>query len=213
MTTTQLSTVIGVFTNRDQANRAIDELRRANFGYDRIRLVERGSGNFLDTLKSLFTGQESTTSNNAGDLMKMGMPEQDAHYYQHELDSGNVIVILNADERPEQAFSIMRQNGAFDVNSHMRMAATSVPAGANNANAPQRMQNPNAAPAYNPNAPAGTYNPNMQSGNPNVPPPVYNPNANVPPGTQNPNMPPTYNPNAPAGTYNPNIPPDTSRNP
>ena len=57
MTVAQLSTVIGVFADRDQANRAIDELRRAGFGYDRIRLVERGTGNFLDTLKSLFTGQ------------------------------------------------------------------------------------------------------------------------------------------------------------
>jgi hypothetical protein len=214
MTTTQLSTVIGVFTNREQANRAIDELRRAGFGYDRIRLVERGSGNFLDTLKSLFTGQETTTSNNPGDLMKMGMPEQDAHYYQRELDAGSVTVILNAGELPEQAFAIMRQSGAFDISSHMRTAAPNVPAGAYNPNAAQG--------AYNPNAPAGTYsrpqeayNPNMQpTGNPaNVPPPAYNPDANVPPRTQNPNVPPpTYNPNAPAGMYNPNVPPDTSRN-
>ncbi|HLI05818.1 MAG TPA: hypothetical protein VKV40_04550 [Ktedonobacteraceae bacterium] len=220
MTVTQRSTVIGVFTNRDQANRVIDALRQAGFGYDRIRLVERGSGNFLDTLKSLFTGQETTTSNNANDLMKMGMPEQDAHYYQRELDAGNVIVILNAGEQPEQAFSIMRQNGAFDVSSHMRMAATAnVPAGAYNTNA--------AREAYNPNAPAGTYNrpqpaynPNMPpTGNPdvNVPPPAYNPNVGVSSGMQNPNVPPTYNPNNPnnpnAPAYNPNVPPDTSRNP
>lgn len=217
MTTAQLSTVIGVFANHDQANHAIDELRRAGFSYDRIRLIERGSGNFLDTLKSLFTGQESTTSNNPSDLMKMGMPEQDAHYYQRELDSGNVIVILNAGEQPEQAFNIMRMSGAFDISSHMRTAAANAPAGAYNPNA--------AREAYNQNVPAGTsnrvapqqvYNPNMQpTGNPgaNVPPPAYNPNTNVPPRTQNPNVPPTYNPNAPAGTYNPNMPPDTTHNP
>jgi len=196
---TQLSTVIGVFADRDQANRAIDELRRVGFGYDRIRSVARGSGNFLDTLKSLFTGQESTTSNNPADMMKLGMPEKDAPYYQHELDTGRVIVALNADERPEQAFSVIRQHGAFDISSHMRTAAENAPVGANN-----------------PNAPAGTYNRNVsqEAYNPNMPPGMPNPNPNVPPGRPDPNVPsPIYNPNATAGTDNPNASPETSRKP
>ena len=103
--------------------------------------------------------------------MKMGMPEQDAHNYQHELDAGRVIVVLNADERPEQAFSIMRQLGAFDISSHMRTAAANAPTG-----------------AYNPNAPAGTYNLNVpqEAYNPNMPQGAPNPNPNMPQGMPNP---------------------------
>jgi len=188
MTMTETSTVIGVFTNRDQANRAIDELRRGSFSYDHIRIVERGAGSFLDNLKSLFTGQEITSSNKADDLMRMGVPEQDARNYQSELEAGRVIVIVivKAAGQPEQAMTILRQNGAHDVNSLLRTAQPNVQPG-----------------AYNPNAQPGNYNPNVQPG-------TYDPNAQ--PGTYNPNAPPeTYNPNVPPGTRNPNVPPETSR--
>ena len=88
--------------------------------------------------------------------MKMGMPEQDAHNYQHELDAGRVIVVLNADERPEQAFSIMRQMGAFDISSHMRTAAANVPRGRMRL-IPMRLREPTTGTchkeAYNPNLP------------------------------------------------------------
>src|SRR5205085_10211043 len=83
-TTTERSTVIGVFADHDQANRAIDELRRAGFSYDQIRLVERGSGSFVENIKSLFTGQTTTTTNSADDWMRIGVAEQDAHEYQSE---------------------------------------------------------------------------------------------------------------------------------
>ncbi len=195
MTMTETSTVIGVFTNRDQANRAIDELRRGSFSYDHIRIVERGAGSFLDNLKSLFTGQEITSSNKADDLIRMGVPEQDARNYQSELEAGRVIVIVKAAGQPEQAMTILRQNGAHDVNSRLRTAQPNVQPG-----------------AYNPNAQPGNYNPNVQPGtyDPNAQPGTYNPN--VPPGTRNPNAPPeTYNPNVPPGTRNPNVPPETSR--
>ena len=45
-TTTERSTMIAVFTNRDQANQAIDNLRHAGYSYDHIRLVEHGTNNF-----------------------------------------------------------------------------------------------------------------------------------------------------------------------
>lgn len=183
-----LSTVIGVFADHDQANRAIDELRRAGYSYGRIRLVERGSGSFMDTLRGMFTGQASATSSSADDLMRMGMQEHDARTYQNELDNGRAIVIMNADDRPEQAFSIMRQAGAFDVNSHLRASPPDTPGRQTNANTPQNVNAPQQA--YNPNAPAGTPNPNVPPG----PPPA-------------PNAPPPNMTNAPVGSYNPNVPP------
>jgi hypothetical protein len=115
-----LSTVIGVFPSVDQAEKAIDELRRARFSYERIRLVERGTGSFFDSLKGMFTGQGAVASNTADNLTKMGLPEYEARHYQNELDAHHVLVLMNADERPEDAFSIMRQNGAFDLNMRLR---------------------------------------------------------------------------------------------
>ncbi len=167
ITPTERSTVIGVFPDRDQANRAIDELRRVGFSYDQIRLVERGTGSFLDSLKSLFTGQATTSSNTADDLMRIGLPEQDVRYYQSELDAGRSVVMVNAVGRPEQAFTIFHQNGAYDIASRLR---TAVPAMAQGVSAPGVHQR-----AYNPNAQPGTYNPNAAPGtnNPNVPPGTY----------------------------------------
>lgn len=121
--TTPLSTVIGVFPNHEQIDQVIDALRAAKFSYERIRVVERGRGGFADTLKGLFTGQAEVAASAADDLVKMGMPDYEAQYYQRELDSGNVLLLINADDRPEEAFNIMRQNGAFDLQSRLRMPA------------------------------------------------------------------------------------------
>ncbi len=158
MTTTESSTMIAVFVNRDQANQAIDNLRHAGFSYDQIRLVERGTNTFVENLKSLFTGQATTSTNSADDWMRIGVPEQDARNYQSELDAGRSIVLLKAVGNPEQALSILRQSGAYDIASRLRNAPPSMVPG-----------------TYNPNAQPGTYNPNVVPGtnNPNVPPGTY----------------------------------------
>jgi hypothetical protein len=177
MTTFERSTLIGVFADHDQANRAIDELRHAGISYDQIRLVERGSGSFVENIKSLFTGQTTTTTNSADDWMRIGVPEQDANNYQNELDAGRSIVLVKATGNPEQTLSILRQSGAYDIAVRLR---TAVPSMAQGAYATPGVRQG----AYNPNATPGT-------SNPNVPPATYNPNAQ--PGTYNPNMPPgTY---------------------
>jgi hypothetical protein len=119
-----ISTVIGVFLDNEGVNRTIDELRQANFSYERIRVVRRGTGRFVDTLQGLFTGQARMASSTTDDLIQMGMPDYEAQYYQYELDAGHVLLIMNADDRPEAAFSIMRQNGAFDINSRLKLNAT-----------------------------------------------------------------------------------------
>jgi cell division septation protein DedD len=177
--TNERSTVLGVFADRDRADKVIDDLRHAGFSYNQIRLAERGAGSFLDSFKSLFTGQETVSANTPDDLMKLGVPEQDARYYQSQLDAGRAIVIVNATSRLEEALTILHQSGAYDISARLRTAEANVPAGT-----PQ----PVAAgrPAYNPNAPQGTYSPNAPQGtapqgtyNPNVPPA----SSRIPPGT------------------------------
>jgi hypothetical protein len=176
MPTSEQSTMIAVFANRDQANQAIDNLRHAGFSYEQIRLVEHGTNSFVENLKSLFTGQTTTTTNSADDWMRIGVPEQDAHHYQSELDAGRSIVLIKAVGSPEQALTILRQSGAYDIAFRFRTAPPAMPSG-----------------TYNSNAQPGTYNPNAQPG-------TYTPNAQ--PGTSNPNVAQgTYNPNAQPGTY------------
>jgi hypothetical protein len=168
VTTTESSTMIAVYADRNQADQAIDNLRHAGYSYEKIRLVERGTNSFIESLKSLFTGQTTATTNSADDWMRIGVPEQDAHTYQRELDAGRSIVLIKAvGNNPEQALSILRQSGAYDIASRLRTAPPAM-----------------GSATYNPNAQAGTYDPNVAPGanNPNVAPGANNPN--VAPGTQ-----------------------------
>ena len=183
-TTSELSTMIAVFVDRDRANQAIDNLRRAGYSYDQIRLVERGSNSFVESIKSLFTAQSTATTNSADDWMRIGIPEQDARNYQSEIDAGRSIVLIKSVNNPEQALSIMRQSGAYDIASRLRTAQPTMTPGTSNPNVAPGINNPNVQPGtYNPNVAPGTNNPNAQPGtyNPNVAPGANNPNAQ--PGT------------------------------
>lgn len=90
---------IAVFTDHEQANKAIDDLRRAGYSYDQIRMVQRGSNSFMENFKGLFSQTAATTSS-PDDWMKIGVPEQDAHNYQSELDAGRSIVLIKAVDNP-----------------------------------------------------------------------------------------------------------------
>ena len=162
-TTTERSTVIAVFVNRDQANQAIDNLRHAGYSYDHIRLVDRGTNTFIEDLKSLFTGHTTATTNSADDWMRIGVAEQDARSYQSELDAGRSIVLIKVVENPEQALGILRQSGAYDIASRLRMAQPTMASGTAHPNVAPGTYNPNAQPgAYNANVVPGTYRPDAQ---------------------------------------------------
>ena len=193
-TTSQYSTLIAVFTGLDQANQAIDNLRHAGFGYDQIRLVDNGTNSFFEDLKGLFTGHTTAATNSADDWMRIGVPEQDARFYQSELDAGHSILLSKALNNPEQALSILRQSGAYDIAFRMRNAQTTMTQGTYNANSQQGISNPNQVP--------GGYDPYTQQGttNPNPAQVAYNPNAQ--PINNNPRATPgTYNYNTQSGNY------------
>lgn len=189
----QYSTLIAVFSSLDQANQAIDNLRHAGFGYDQIRLVDNGTTGFFEDLKGLFTGNTTAATNSAEDWMRIGVPEQDARFYQSELDAGHSILLSKAINNPEQALSILRQSGAYDIAFRMRNAQPqpSMTQGNYNANSQQDITNPNQVP--------GGYDPYTQQGttNPNPAQVAYNPNT----------QPVTNNPNAVSGTYDYNAQP------
>jgi len=52
-----------------------------------------------------------------GALIGTGVPEQEAHYYQRELDAGRTIVAVNGDGRYEEAEEVLRRHGGRPAES------------------------------------------------------------------------------------------------
>ena len=115
--TTMQQIVVGVFDDRAQAERAVDELLQAGFSNDQIRYSGHGtsSGGMLDTLKSLFTGHE--TGGVYDDLVGMGVQQNDATYYQREFEAGRSIVSVQAGDRTQEATDILAQYGGYGAGS------------------------------------------------------------------------------------------------
>jgi uncharacterized protein (TIGR02271 family) len=63
-----------------------------------------------------------------GALIGAGVPEHEAQYYQEEFEAGRTIVTVAADGRADQATTIMRRHGAYDMSSR-NTAATAVTTG------------------------------------------------------------------------------------
>jgi hypothetical protein len=170
----QQSTIVGVFDDRQQADRAVDELRRAGFRDDQIGVAMRydagdttgagatdaadasgaddghaGTGAITGVLTGLGLGALAgfgvlsgvipiigpaiaggtlgiILSNAAagasvgglvGALVGAGVPEEEAHYYQGEFESGRTIVTVQAEGRADEAMAIFRRYGAYDMST------------------------------------------------------------------------------------------------
>ena len=115
MGTHDYSTAVGVFTDDTQVEHALNELRRVGFSADEISVWKSGAetGGFFDNLKNLFTGHKATPT--VDDFISMGVPEQDAGYYQSELAAGRTIVLVRAGDLQQSALRVLRQFGAYDA--------------------------------------------------------------------------------------------------
>jgi hypothetical protein len=167
--TTHSATVIGVFEDRDQAHRAVDDLRRAGFREDQIGLVSRDNerptddgraksgatsestatlweegagigaaagavtgtglglavaaglipgvgpviagGTLVALLASAGTGAAVGTV--LGAFVGLGVPEEEARFYEGEVTAGRTIVTVRADDRSPEAWEILGRHGAY----------------------------------------------------------------------------------------------------
>jgi hypothetical protein len=50
----------------------------------------------------------------AGALIGLGIPEEEAHYYEGEFKSGRALVTVKADNRYDEAWRILHRNGAYN---------------------------------------------------------------------------------------------------
>jgi len=66
-----------------------------------------------------------------GALTGSGIPEEEAHYYQGEFEAGRTIVTVKADGRYDEAMTILRRHGAYDMQTAgSRVAGTTTSAAA-----------------------------------------------------------------------------------
>jgi len=57
----------------------------------------------------------------------MGIPEDEARYYENEFHQGRIVLTVRTDGRYEEARSILRRYGAYDVESRSGSGAGTVP--------------------------------------------------------------------------------------
>jgi hypothetical protein len=60
----------------------------------------------------LFTSQEEAPIQTADDFIRMGVPEQDASYYESELDAGRTIELVRVAGQEQEVLEILRHYGA-----------------------------------------------------------------------------------------------------
>jgi hypothetical protein len=166
--------LVGVFSDRGQAEKAVEDLRRAGFREDQIgytwRNENKGSTGTTDTDAGNIAGGAATGAISGGilggligaatallipgvgpvlaggilasalggaaigaaaggllgALMGLGIPEEEARYYETEFQSGNTLVTVKAEGRYQEARDILARNGAYDFETR---DATKAPMG------------------------------------------------------------------------------------
>jgi hypothetical protein len=163
-------TVVGVFSNRSDAERALDDLAVAGFKDDQVGLLTR-SGNLQGKdvareAKGSQAGEGAATGalvgglvgaaasllipgvgpviaggilasvlgtavvgaaagSILGGLVGLGVPEEEARYYEGEFKAGRTLVTVKSDNRWEEARAILRRDGAYDVHDQQGPTGTS----------------------------------------------------------------------------------------
>ncbi len=119
MATTERPMVLGVFRDRSLAQQAIDELRHAGFRDDEISVNGHAAraGGLIDHLASAITGHEAANGQLSAELVSKGVPENEADYYQHELEAGATVVAVESYGHQQQAQNILHRFGAYDSSS------------------------------------------------------------------------------------------------
>ena len=94
---------IGLFESRTQAQNALQELVNAGFSRVNVQLISRNGG-------------AAGTEDLSGQLMRMGLPDNDVRLYSSHLNGGKALVaVKTTDAEVDKAESILERNGATQL--------------------------------------------------------------------------------------------------
>lgn len=119
---------IGVFRDRSLAEQAVDQLRHAGLRDDEISIWGHGAsmGGFLGTLRNRLSNSADAGTISSS-LTGMGVPQEDADYYQHEVDAGHVIVAVHSYGHSQQANDILYRSGAYTAQTSLTRDLHTIP--------------------------------------------------------------------------------------
>ena len=107
--TTYSPILVGVFQNENSAKNALDTLKQAGFQKDQLGLALDEGG--------------VVTNNLRDDLVRLGIPQDRAEYYESEFRSGHPVLSVRADGREQEVNSVFQQYGAQIDNTSMSKQA------------------------------------------------------------------------------------------
>jgi uncharacterized protein (TIGR02271 family) len=121
MATTESPVKIGVFRDRTLAEHAVKELRQAGFRDDEIKVWGEGAptGGFRDTLMSKWAGQETEAGSISGSLVDLGVPQEEADYYQQQGETGRTIIAVRSYGHQQTASDILQRAGAYTAQTSL----------------------------------------------------------------------------------------------
>ncbi len=121
MATTESPVKVGVFRDRALMEHAVDALQRAGLRDDEIRVWGQGAstGGFLGTLMNKLSGQGAEDGNIADSLVNLGVPPEDAAYYQWEVEAGRSVVAVHSYGHQQEASDILHRSGAYTAQTSL----------------------------------------------------------------------------------------------
>lgn len=129
MATTESPMVICVFRDRALVEHAVKALRHAGFRDDEVRVWGQGisQGGFLESLMNKWSGHETEPSGIADSLENLGVPNEEADYYQREVEAGRAIVAVHSCGHQQQANTILHRVGSYDAQTSLTHDLHTVP--------------------------------------------------------------------------------------
>ncbi len=106
MSTQQQHLVIGAFKDILQARDAVDTLRSIGIHYDQIGVA--------------FTASQNATLNLEADLLELGVPPEEANYYEMEYRAGRIIVSVRPDNRDAEIQDVLKSRHAYNYETNRR---------------------------------------------------------------------------------------------
>ena len=122
------STIVGFFSDRNDAYEAVNELSEAGFASDQIGLASRGGDaeitegrkqagedrSFWQKVKDVLSGEEHDTNSSEfrRSLGGMEISDQQTDYYTRGISEGGALVTVRASGRAEEARRILQECGA-----------------------------------------------------------------------------------------------------